>query len=52
MLDFYYCAFDLLKNKKLDKTISVVLCLILKLFLRMDKLGLRDQTKIETFVPH
>jgi hypothetical protein len=32
-------AFDLLKNKGLDMTTLVVLCLILKLFLRHDKLG-------------
>jgi hypothetical protein len=38
-------AFDLLKYKELYKTISVVLCLILKLFLVIDKLGDKRQDK-------
>jgi hypothetical protein len=38
-------AIDLLKNKGLDITISVVLCLILKLFLRLDKLGTKGPDK-------
>jgi hypothetical protein len=30
--------------------ISVILCLILKLFLKLDKLGVRYRTKVEIFV--
>jgi hypothetical protein len=45
-------AFNLLKNKELDKTTTAVLCLIFKLFLRLDNLGVkgRDWTKTEIFV--
>jgi hypothetical protein len=39
------CAFDLLKNKGLDRTTSIVLYLILKLFLVLDKLGAKGQDK-------
>jgi hypothetical protein len=45
-------VFDLLKNKGLDKTISVILCLILKLFLVLDNWWPRDRTKPEIIVPH
>jgi hypothetical protein len=38
-------VFDLLKNKRLDMTTSVVLCLILKLFLGLDKLGVKGLDK-------
>jgi uncharacterized membrane protein (DUF485 family) len=37
--------FDLLKNKRLDITISVILCLILKLFLELDKLSANGLNK-------
>jgi hypothetical protein len=43
-----FCAtgvFDLLKNKGLDKTTSVVLCLISNLFLKLDKLGAKELDK-------
>jgi hypothetical protein len=41
----FICVFDLLKNKRLDKTTSDVLYLILKLFLGLDKLGTRQKLK-------
>jgi hypothetical protein len=42
---YTWCAFDLLKNKGLDRTTSVVLCLISKLFLGQDKLGAKGLDK-------
>jgi hypothetical protein len=38
-------AFDLLKNKELDMTTSAVLCLILKVFLVLDKLRAKRHDK-------
>jgi hypothetical protein len=38
-------ALDLLKNKELDRTTTVVLCLILKMFTKLDKLGVLSLTK-------
>jgi hypothetical protein len=45
-------AFDLLKYKGLDKTTSVVLCLIVKLFLVIDKLETGDRINTEIFVSY
>jgi hypothetical protein len=38
-------VFDPVKNNRLDKTILVILCLILKLFLTVDKLRVKGQDK-------
>jgi hypothetical protein len=45
-------VFDLLKNKKLDMTTLFVVCLILKLFFELDKLGPRDWAKTKENVSH
>jgi hypothetical protein len=44
-------VFDLLKNKGMNRTTLTVLCLILKLFLELDKLGPNDQTKLKFLSP-
>jgi hypothetical protein len=43
---------DLLKKKGLHMIISVILCLILKLFLILNKLGVKDRTKTEILIIH
>jgi hypothetical protein len=44
------CAYDLLKNKGLDKTTLVALCLILKLFMGLDKFGSQGFVQKLTFL--
>jgi hypothetical protein len=48
---FYKSVFDLLKNKRLDMTTSVILCLISKLFLGLDKLCAKGPGKNLNFCP-
>jgi hypothetical protein len=45
-------VFGLLKNKGMNRTTLTVMCLILKLFLELDKLEPKDWTKTEIFIPH
>jgi hypothetical protein len=44
-------VFDLLKDKGLDKTTQVILCLIIKLFQGLDKLGGKGQDENRIFCP-